>query len=267
MTDDCLPVKAASPYAKKGSLWAWVRQRASAFRFPLWIKPRPKSTSTLWVRYVPNPALPFFILLLGKDTQTLQLTGNGAYKHLHSQQPRCLCSWTGKLRERARSFRLSPSSVGIDALSLRHIQTKLSTVFVKACQAVGSLNFQTTEQGLLNFWDGCEESAPRSQPLGNWQALLAKWWCSQEWQTVAPGGHAPSKTPRACDMFQKSVSFLVNWKPQSVMRSSPYMLLPTKYRLSYALSLCTFLRASLSTLNMLFTPRTRLELMFPRHKD
>lgn len=76
MTDDCLPLKAASVYAKKGSLWAWVRQRASAFTFPLWIKPRLKDTSTLWVRYVPNPALLFFIRLLGMDTQAVQLTGN-----------------------------------------------------------------------------------------------------------------------------------------------------------------------------------------------
>lgn len=44
--------------------------------------------------------------------------------------------------------------------------------------------------------------------------------------------------------------------PQSVMRSSPYLLLPTKYRLSQTLSLCT-LKACLCTLNMLFTPWTR----------
>lgn len=62
---------------------------------------------------------------------------------------------------------------------------------------------QTTKQGILSFWDGCEESALRSQPLGNWPALLVRWWCSEEWQTVAPGGHAPSRTPHFCDMFKK----------------------------------------------------------------
>lgn len=55
-------------------------------------------TSTLWVRDVPNPALLFFILLLGKDTQALQSPGNGAYKCFQSQQPRHLCLWTIKLR-------------------------------------------------------------------------------------------------------------------------------------------------------------------------
>lgn len=41
-----------------------------------------------------------------------------------------------------------------------------------------------------------------------------------------------------------------------MMRPSPYMLFPTKYRLSYMLSLCT-LKVCLCTLNVLFTPWTR----------
>lgn len=158
-------------------------------------------THLFWFRYLPNPALLFFILLLGKDTQAPQLTGNAAYKYFQSKQPRYLCSWTGKLRP---ELDLSdPVLHQWDALSLRHIQTKLSTVFMKACQVVSSLNFQTTKQELLSFWDGCEESALRSQPWGNWWILLVKWWCSQKWQTGVPGGHAPSRTPRVCNMLKK----------------------------------------------------------------
>lgn len=43
---------------------------------------------------------------------------------------------------------------------------------------------------------------------------------------------------------------------QPVMKSSPHILFPTKYRISYTLSLCT-LKACLCTLNTLFTPWTR----------
>lgn len=78
----------------------------------------------------------------------------------------------GLSRVTTRSSRISPSSARTDALSLRHSQANLPAVFMEACQAVGRPELPNHQTRTLSFWDGCEESAPRSQALGTRQALL-----------------------------------------------------------------------------------------------
>lgn len=117
-------------------------------------------THLFWFRYLPNPALLFFILLLGKDTQAPQLTGNAAYKYFQSKQPRYLCSWTGKLRP---ELDLSdPVLHQWDALSLRHIQTKLSQFSWKPVKLWAAW---TSKPPSKNFW--VSEMDVRSLPWGH----------------------------------------------------------------------------------------------------
>lgn len=168
---------------------------------------------------------------------------------------------SGVSRVTTWSSRLSPSSARTDASSLRHSQTKLPTVFMDVCQAVGQPELPNHQARTLSFWDGCEASALRSQTLGTRQVLLIMVMLTRTTTCSSRRTHS-FKNTTCLQQVWKNLKLLVNRKPQSVATPSPYVLLPTKYRLSYAPSPRTCLKTSLwesrstnplvHTINMLF---------------
>lgn len=125
MIDDCLPENPAFLYVRNSSLWAWVR-KAWAFKFQLWIMSGPKDVSVLWVRHVPDPGLPLFILFSAKNAQFLWLTGITAYRplsqspvsHVHELEALALS------KENKRHSKLIPLTARTDALSLGRAKPK-----------------------------------------------------------------------------------------------------------------------------------------------